>query len=367
MRVTDGQRRGPKNSLTDVEGVRVGHVTLISGEGPLVPGRGPVRTGVTAILPPDDVFTTKCAAGAHVINGVGKMTGIAQVQELGRLETPIVLTNTFSVWQAADGLLDYVFGHAATSGVAVRSCNPVVGECNDSRLNDMQGRHVRAKHVVDALEQATDAPVPQGAVGAGTGMICYGFKGGIGSASREWRSPLLDRTVTVGALVLANFGRRDELTVDGCPVGKLLGDPDGREDATAQAGTGAAGHDGSVIVILATDAPLTSRQLTRVARRAASGLARTGSPCHHGSGDFALAFSTARAYPAYLPDEGALLDPFFAAAADTTEEAVIRALLFAHPMVGRDEYRVDALSEAQVRRACADWHRRAAEAAPGTA
>jgi len=208
--------------------------------------------------------------------------------------------------------------------------------------------------------------VPQGAVGAGTGMICYGFKGGIGSASREWRSRLLDRTVTLGALVLANFGRRAELTVDGCPVGQLLGGPATRDDAPGQPGTDAVGHDGSVIVILATDAPLTSRQLTRVARRAASGLTRTGSPCHHSSGDFALAFSTARAYPTYLPDEGALLDPLFAAAADTTEEAVIRALLFARPMVGRDNYRVDALSEAELRRACAEWHRRAADAAPGT-
>jgi D-aminopeptidase len=343
-----GLAPGPKNSMTDVPGVRVGHVTLIEGDA--------VRTGVTAVIPGDDVYPLKYPAGAHVINGFGKMTGLAQVQELGRLETPIVLTNTFSVWQAGDGILDYVLRRAAARRVPVHSCNPVVGECNDSRLNDMAGRHVRASHVVDALDTATDAAVPQGAVGAGTGMVCYGFKGGIGSASRRWTAA--GASITLGVLVLANFGRREELVVRGCPVGRLLGGPGAALDPADRKRT----DEGSVIVLMATDAALSARQLTRVARRAAAGLARTGTPGNHGSGDFALAFSTARSAPPYEPDEGERLNPFFAAAADATEDAVIHALLQARPMTGRGGFRVEALTAADLRRAREIWARRLAEA-----
>jgi D-aminopeptidase len=267
--------RGPKNSLTDVGPIRVGHVTLVSGDGPLVPGRGPVRTGVTVIVPGDDVYRHKCGAGVHVINGFGKMLGIPQVEELGRLESPIALTSTLSVWHAADGLTDYLLRRHPEIGRTGPTCNPVVGECSDARLNDIQGRHVLAHHVLEAIERATDAPVEEGAVGAGTGMICYGFKGGIGSSSRRCDSAVLDGTVTLGGLVLANFGRQGFLHIHGCPVGALLAEgaaPSGAGGADHGAG---AGRGGSVIVVLATDAPLTSRQLTRVARRAAAGLART--------------------------------------------------------------------------------------------
>lgn len=181
MQATEWVTRGPKNSLTDVAGVRVGHVTLIVGDGPLTPGRGPIRTGVTAIIPCEDIYNHKLVAGAHVINGFGKMTGLPQVRELGRIETPIVLTNTLSVWPAADGLVDYLLERNPDIGVSGPTCNPVVGECNDSYLNDIRGRHVQAAHVRQALEESTDAAVVEGSVGAGTGMVCYGFKGGIGS------------------------------------------------------------------------------------------------------------------------------------------------------------------------------------------
>jgi D-aminopeptidase len=321
---------GVTGGLTDVPGVRVGHVTLIEGEGPRA-----VRTGVTAIIPGEDVFRGKMAAGVHVINGFGKMAGLAQVAELGRIETPILLTNTLSVWQAGEGLVRYVL----RSEPRIRSVNPVVGECNDGYLNDIEGLHVRAEHALAALDAATEGAVVEGPVGAGTGMVCYGWKGGIGTASRTWESAPLGRRVALGALVLANFGRRGDLVIHGCPVGRLLEEPSPPPTS---------GEGGSVIVILGTDAPLTSRQLARVARRAAAGLARTGSVYHHGSGDFALAFSTARAYPPFLADEGDLLNPFFVAAAEVVEEAVLRALRAGRDMTGRDGHQVKALPWARV-------------------
>ena len=348
-------RPGPTNSLTDVPGVRVGHVALVAGEGALVPGQGPVRTGVTAIIPGDDVYDRKFVAGVHVINGFGKMIGLPQVAELGRLETPILLTSTFSIWNAANGLIEYMLRRHPRMGIDGPTGNPVVGECNDGWLNDIRGRHVQAAHAVRALEEASAGAVEEGAVGAGTGMVCYGFKGGVGSASRTGRSEPLQREVAIAALVLANFGRREELRIDGCPIGRLLFR---REEERTGGDDGRRGAGGSVIVILATDAPLTSRQLTRVARRTAAGLARTGSVHGHGSGDFALAFSTARAYPPYVADEGELLNPFFAAAADVTEEAVVRALFAARPMTGRDGHHVDALTREQVERARREWHGR---------
>lgn len=347
--------RGPKNSLTDVGQIRVGHVTLVSGDGPLVPGRGPVRTGATVIVPHEDVYRHKCGAGVHVINGFGKMLGIPQVEELGRLESPVALTSTLSVWHAADGLTDYLVRRHPEIGRTGPTCNPVVGECSDARLNDIQGRHVLARHVLEAIERATDAPVEEGAVGAGTGMICYGLKGGIGSSSRRCRSAVLDRTVTLGGLVLANFGRQESLRIHGCPVGALLAGGAALPGPRGDPGDAGAGRGGSVIVVLATDAPLTSRQLTRVARRAAAGLARTGSVYHHHSGDFVLAFSTAQAYPPYLADEGDLLNPLFEAAADVTEEAVIRALLCARPMTGRDGHYVTSLDRARLREIWERW------------
>lgn len=355
-------RRGPHNAITDVAGVRVGHVTLIEGEGPLRPGRGPVRTGVTVVVPPGDlreIYERKFVAAVHVINGFGKALGLAQVAELGRLETPVLLTNTLAVWRAADALVDCVLAAHEGIGVTAPTVNPVAGECNDGYLNDIRGRHVGPEHVAAALDGAAGGPVPEGSVGAGTGMVCYGFKGGIGTSSRVWSSPLTGHPVTLGCLVLANFGRRRDLRIAGVPVGRLLEEPArpaGRRPAGGPpAGPGEPpGEGGSVIVILATDAPLTSRQLGRIARRAAAGLARTGTVYWHGSGDFVLAFSTVRALPPYLPDEGSYLNPLFAAAADATEEAVIRALVAARPMTGRDGHRVEALPVERVRRLLAE-------------
>ncbi|HEY8393845.1 MAG TPA: P1 family peptidase, partial [Thermaerobacter sp.] len=310
-------------------------------------------TGVTVVVPPGDlreIYERKFVAAVHVINGFGKALGLAQVAELGRLETPILLTNTLAVWRATDALIDRILAAHEGIGVTAPTVNPVAGECNDGYLNDIRGRHVRREHIYAALDGAAGGPVPEGAVGAGTGMICYGFKGGIGTSSRVWPSPLDGQPITLGCLVLANFGRRRDLRIAGVPVGRLLDEP-ARPAGPPPAGAGEpAGEGGSVVVILATDAPLTSRQLGRIARRAAAGLARTGTVYWHGSGDFVLAFSTARALPPYLPDEGAYLNPFFQAAADVTEEAVLRALVAARPMTGRDGHCVEALPVETVRR-----------------
>ncbi|MDI3269886.1 MAG: P1 family peptidase [Bacillota bacterium] len=333
-------RPGPYNAITDVKPVRVGHVTLVKGEGPLRPGEGPVRTGVTAILPGEDVFGQKLALGMAVLNGFGKAVGLPQAMELGRLETPILLTNTFSTWRAAEALVQHVLRRHPEVGIRLPTVNPVVAECNDGFLNDLQGMHVEKEHVWEALERAQAGPVPQGAVGAGTGMVAFGWKGGIGTSSRVFFSQTLEREVTVGALVLSNYGRPEELILGGYPLGLYLQPPKSRPRE----------EQGSVIVILATDAPLTARQLTRIARRGAVGLDRTGSIHHHGSGDFVLAFSTAGAYPPFLPDEGSFLTPFFQAAAVTTAEAVARSLLSAGDMEGRDGHLVRGLPPEAVAR-----------------
>lgn len=336
---------GPHNAITDVAGVRVGHTTLRRGNGPLVRGVGPVRTGVTAILPHgDNLFTEKVPAAAVVFNGFGKTTGLVQVDELGEIETPILLTNTLSVGQVADALVGWmVEGHPAI-GVTTTSVNPVVAECNDGYLNDIGGRHVGEADVRAALADARGGPVAEGNIGAGTGMVCYGWAGGIGTASRRLAA---DRGGwTVGALVLANFGRRQDLLIGGVPVGREL-------DALF---TQEREH-GSIIVVLATDAPTDARQLTRIARRAPLGLARTGSHGGHGSGDVVIAFSTANRIPHYgtelvrqvaLVDEhGPAIDALFVAAVEATEEAVINALCAANSTDGRDDHRREALPTAE--------------------
>ena len=329
---------GPLNAITDLPGVRVGHVSLVEGEA--------VRTGVTALFTHGgDPFLEKTAAAAFVLNGFGKMAGLAQVAELGVVETPIVLTNTLSVPTGADALIGWTLDRHAE----VMSVNPVVGECNDGYLNDIRGRHVRVEHVLAALEAAGPGPVAEGSVGAGVGMTCYGYKGGIGTASR--RVELADAVFVVGALVLANFGRREELRIDGVPVGRALAaaDPagDGRPEGAPP------GRGGSVIVLIGTDAPLDGRQLGRVARRGGLGLARTGSTAGHGSGDFMLAFSNAEPVPhrpagsvltrRALAEDGPAIDRVFAAAVESVEEAVLNALFRAETVVGRDGHRRDAL------------------------
>lgn len=339
---------GPQNDICDVPGVRVGHATIVRGEGDLVPGRGPVRTGVTAILPHGgNLFVEKVPAGVFVLNGYGKATGLAQVAELGTLETPILLTNTLSTFRVADALVDYMIERNPDIGIRTSTVNPVVGECNDGYLNDIQGRHVTAEHVRAALEGASAGPVQQGAVGAGTGMVCFGFKGGIGSASRRVEG------YTLGALVLANFGRPGDLVLHGLPVGQwLLAGHGGESPAPGQP----AADDppaGSAMVILATDAPLDARQLTRLSRRGALGLARVGASAASGSGDFVLSFSTRNRVRhdigegpvevAHLPDGSLLLDRLFLAGVEAVEEAVINALFTARTVEGRDRHVAHAL------------------------
>lgn len=332
---------GPQNAITDVAGVKVGHVTLAYGEGKLMPGKGPVRTGVTVIIPRDDVWHNKVPAGAFVLNGTGEMTGLAWVAESGFLEYPIALTNTLNVPRVANGVMTWMIQHHPGIGITDDTLTPVVAECDDSRLNDSQGRHVSEENVATALDTASDGPVMEGAVGAGTGMISYGFKGGIGTSSR--RLPEQEGGYTVGVLVNANHGRREELMVNGVPVGK-------RYNANGHAAV--PGSEGSIIVVIATDAPLDARQLGRVAKRAALGLARTGSTARHGSGDFMLAFSTGNTIPHY-PEAPTFsmtrmadthLNPLFTATVEATEEAIVNALTMATTTIGRDDHRVDAIS-----------------------
>mgnify|MGYP003344378139 CR=1 FL=1 len=330
---------GPLNAITDVAGVKVGQVTLNKGEGALKPGAGPVRTGVTVVIPRDDVWHKKVPAGAFVLNGTGEMTGLAWVAESGFLEYPIALTNTLNVPRVANGVMSWMIARYPGIGITDDTLTPVVAECDDSRLNDIQGRHVSEQDVITALDGATGGPVAEGAVGAGTGMVSYGFKGGIGTSSRRLSKE--DGGYTVGVLVNANHGRREELVVGGVPVGKLY------KDAHV-----AAGAEGSIIILIATDAPLDSRQLGRLAKRAAMGLARTGSTVRHGSGDFILAFSTGNTIPhdpkdrtfdmAHLSD--AHINPVFTATVEATEEAILNALTMATTTVGRDGHRVEALS-----------------------
>ncbi len=320
---------GSLNAITDVPGVKVGQVTLRSGPN--------IRTGVTAIIPhAGNVFQQKVPAAVYVGNGFGKLIGTTQIEELGVLETPIVLTNTLSVWRAAEALADYVLRQPGNS--AVRSVNVVVGETNDGDLNDIRGMHVEKRDVIDALESAKAGSVEEGSVGAGTGTIAFGFKGGIGTASR--RATAGGGKYTIGALVQTNFG--GVLTMDGLPVGKDLG---------KHLFSGDSGN-GSVMIVVATDAPLDARQLKRVAKRAMLGVARTGSPAPHGSGDYVIAFSTAESMrsqfgsatlssrPFFPEDE---LTPVFEATVEATEEAIYNSLLKATTTTGRDGRTVEAI------------------------
>ena len=331
---------GEFNAITDVKGVKVGHCTLIEGKGVLKPGEGPVRTGVTAILPHDgNIFKEKLPAAAFVFNGFGKSTGFHQINEVGNLETPILLTNTLNVPIVADALIEWSMEQNPEIGIQTDTVNPVVGEVNDGFLNDIQGRHVKKEHVYSALRNAKSGPVEEGAVGAGTGSSCMGWKGGIGTASRVL--PQNRGGYTVGVLVLTNFD--GILTVNGAPVGRELGRYSYSEDFP-HAFPETQDLNGSVMVVVATDAPLDHRQLKRVAKRVSLGLARTGFYGSNGSGDFFIAFSTAAIIP-HEPDQIALKNtvmtneassPLFLATVEATEEAVINSLLKAKTIIGRD-------------------------------
>ncbi len=362
---------GEWNAITDVPGVKVGHLTIKEGQGALVPGHGPVRTGATVIIPRDDVWHHKVPAGAFVLNGTGEMTGLAWIEESGFLEYPIALTNTLNVPRVADGVMSWMIQEYPDIGIRDDTLTPVVAECDDSRLNDSQGRHVSPEEVVKMLEMAASGPVQEGSVGAGMGMVSYQFKGGIGTASRIL--PAEKGGYRVGVLVNANHGRRKEFMLSGVPVGRLYKNEEktmARQEATRHSSfSEKAIHpqkrqdSGSIIIIIATDAPLDARQLSRLSRRATIGLARTGSISHHGSGDFVLAFSTGNIIPHYpkaqtfvmthLADSH--LNPLFQATVEATEEAILHALLQATTVTGRDNRRFEAISIKQLRSILASY------------
>ena len=323
---------GPRNKITDVSGIRVGHTTV---------SRGAVQTGVTAVLPSaDNIYLSKLPAAAHVINGYGKTCGLLQIRELGCIETPIVLTNTLSTGTAFTALCRYMLERNPMIGVEECSVNPVVCECNDGYLNDIRGLHITEADVLSALENAAE-DFDEGAVGAGRGMSCHGLKGGIGSSSRILKS--CGRTFTLGVLVLTNHARIEQLRIGCCNAGPLLAPSAGSESP----------FKGSVITLLATDAPLSDRQLGRLSRRVQNGLARTGSTVDSGSGEIAIAFSTAGRIPHYPSGtvsnietlHDSCLDQFFAAASEAVEEAVISSLLEAETVHGRDGHTRRSLVE----------------------
>lgn len=358
-------RPGPLNAITDVPGVEVGTVTLIDGHGPLEVGTGPVRTGVTAILPRGrDGVGRACAAGWHSLNGNGEMTGTTWIEEAGSFDLPIVLSNTHAIGACHTGVVSWVNRIAPL--VARQWLLPVCGETWDGYLNDINGAHVRPEHVEAALDAATSGPVAEGSVGGGTGMNCYEFKGGNGTASRVVEYGV--HSFTVAAFVQANFGARHELTVAGRHVGPAFAGDNPLDSGwfAADLGLRPPPGAGSVIVVVATDAPLLPGQCKALARRVPLGLARTGTTGSHFSGDIFLAFSTADAdglqsgFPVGPPaaDEfGTLtflpwgrLDAFYAAVVQAVEEAVLNALVVNDDMVGRDDHRaprlpLDALAE----------------------
>jgi len=340
-------RPGPNNAITDVAGVEVGYSTIIRGEGPLTVGHGPVRTGVTAILPRGHGgLAVPAFAGSFSLNGNGELTGTIWIEESGQCEGPITITNTHSCGLARDATLQWLV--QKHPDLMPQWGLPVAGETYDGELNDINGFHVTAEHVFEALDKAAPGPIELGSVGGGTGMICYEFKAGSGSASR-----LVDMDAggfTVGVFVQANFGRRGELIVAGIPVGREL---TGGEVRSKPGGPGSSdlGPGGSVIAIVATDAPLLSHQLKRLARRVGLGLARSGAVAHNGSGDIFLAFSTANG-PALEADEGPrqasflsneAMDPLFTAVVEAVDEAVLDSMVANEAMVGRDGIEVPAL------------------------
>ncbi|HUR88622.1 MAG TPA: P1 family peptidase [Ramlibacter sp.] len=334
---------GAHNAITDVPGVEVGHVTLVRGDGALVTGSGPVRTGVTVVLPRGrSQALVPLRAGVHALNGNGEMTGTHWVEEAGIFRGPIAVTNTHAVGIAHHALVRWMVRNGGDRG-PYPWLLPVVAETCDQWLNDMDGLHVREQHVLDAIDAARPGPVAEGNVGGGTGMICYGFKGGIGTSSRL--AGVGGRDYCVGALVQANMGVRPALNIMGVPVGRHMPVSTPRPPR----------EQGSIIVVVATDAPLLPGQAKRLARRAGLGVGRTGTASGDGSGDIFLAFSTA---PEASPDAQGLchasflphhhLDPLFEAVVDAVEESIVNALVAARTMVGRDDHRVEAIDAAQL-------------------
>ena len=331
--------KGPKNTITDVPGVRVGHYTISNGA---------IQTGVTAILPHEgNLFQEKVVAASHVINGFGKSIGLIQVDELGTLETPIVLTNTFGVGRASTGLIKYMLSQNPDIGLSTGTVNPVVFECNDGFINDIRGLHIEEDHVLKAIANASDA-FDQGAIGAGRGMCAYGLKGGIGSSSRVIR--FSDEAYTLGVLILANFGVLKTLNLGGRAIGEeilaLMESESKSEELPKE-------ERGSIIIIIGTNLPLSERQLKRIAKRVPAGMAKTGAQFGNGSGDIVLAFSTANRVKHYS-DQAILthsqlneahIDAVFEAVIQATEESVFQALISAETTRGRKDRVVNALKE----------------------
>ncbi|HSN93110.1 MAG TPA: P1 family peptidase [Anaeromyxobacteraceae bacterium] len=353
---------GRWNAITDVAGVKVGHSTVVRGPaGPLKVGKGPVRTGVTAVLPNEGkVFVERVVGGGFILNGAGEVSGLTQVLEWGLLETPIFLTNTLSVGAVSDAAVKWMVERHPGIGAQHDVIIPVVGECDDSWLNDIAGRHVKEEHVYEALATAADGPVPEGNVGGGTGMITCDFKAGIGTSSRKLPESM--GGYTVGVLVMSNFGVRRQLRVGGLPVGEVLEVryrelPRRRQDY------------GSIIAVIATDAPLITHQLNRLAKRAALGIGRVGSTAAHGSGEIVLAFSTANKVPResrkmvyrvkILLDQR--LDPLYEAVIEATEEAILNSLCMAHDAAGANGNVVPALPLDDVKELVGRWHGAARE------
>lgn len=327
-----GPAPGTHNAITDVPGVRVGHTTLIQGDGPLVPGHGPVRTGVTAILPNGDVFRHPVRAAAFVFNGNGEMTGLLSVQRRGNLRTPILLTDTSNIGRVLSGAQAWMMRQYAEIGDTAPVPVPVVAETWAGFLHDAEGRHIQPEHIASALEQARGGPVAEGVVGGGTGMVCYEFKGGIGTSSRKLSAA--DGGFCVGILAQCNHGRRKQLRMDGVPVGLEIPDLMPVE-GTLKAPPGPK-KTKSIVLIGATDAPCSPLQLGRLCKRMALGLARTGSISMHGSGDLLLFFSTAKGGEA-MPEplwNDEQINPLLEAAVQGAEEAILNALCMANTVVG---------------------------------
>lgn len=341
---------GPLNSITDVEGVKVGHETLIKGEGVLVPGEGPVRTGVTVIFPHDgDTYLKRVPAAVEWFNAFGECFGYGFVQQYGFIIGPIVLTNSFNVYRVADALQDWSIKQHPEVGFETHGLLCVVCECSDDYLNDIQGRHVHREHVLNAIHNARSKTLEEGSIGAGTGTMTFEWKGGIGTSSRTLPPKL--GGFTVGVLTLTNFGIQSQLIINGVPVGSELrngsSSPVQRE------------NEGSCVTIIATDAPLSSQQLQRLNKRAFLGLGRTGGTGRNGSGDLAISFSTSniiardpkpkivtRTIIHELSDN--VINGLFQAAVDTTEEAILNSIFMSDTMVGRDQHVVPGLPIPQV-------------------
>ena len=355
-------RPGPLNAITNVKGVEVGHTTLIAGSGKLVVGQGPVRTGVTAILPRGKSPASQVFAGWFSLNGNGEMTGTTWVEESGFLEGPVMITNTHSVGVVRDAVIKWRVHLAPPDETGYWWSLPVVAETYDGYLNDVNGFHVTPQDAFHALDSARSGPVAEGNAGGGTGMICYEFKGGIGTASRQLRAA--EGGYTVGVLVQCNCGAREQLRIAGVPVGQEITSDTVWGKLTSNTDE----EKGSIIIVVATDAPLLPHQLKRLARRASLGLGRTGSTSGNGSGDIFIAFSTANPGAAKSPGLAQVqmvanddMDPIFSATVQATEEAIVNALVAAETMTGVDDHKAIALPHDRLRELLKKYNRLAAQ------